>query len=189
MQLALLETEVSMMTKARRPDADAAPTRPVATGSRQVVPVLAETARVDLVTEQAGALRVRIEVEEVEHTVPGDGVSMRVDLERVPRVTVVAQTRTPWQEGDDVLLVPVYEERPVLGRERVLVEEIHLRTVAVNEAQVHAVRLRRERAVVDRLQPDGRWVATEGMGDSNVARQARDQANRGHPRASERNFR
>jgi stress response protein YsnF len=127
------------------------------------VPVIEEQLQVSRREVETGrAVRLRKEV----HDKP---VEVRQALEhdvvetlRVPVGRVIAEPVGIRHEGD-VTIVPVMEERLVTHTELVLVEEIHIRRrteVREERGQVH---LRRERVVIERLDPDTQqWLPEEG---------------------------
>lgn len=122
------------------------------------LPVLQEELHVGTRTEEVGAVRVRVLTEEHSLTLEQPLVQESVVVERVPVGTPVAQPREPWTEGD-VLVVPVYEE--VIERRLVLKEEIRLHRQRCATPHTEQVPLRRQRAVVERLQPDGTWAVVD----------------------------
>ena len=85
-----------------------------------------------------------------------------VEVQRVAVGRVVDEPPAVRHEGD-VMVVPVVQERLVMRKELVLVEEIHLtRRREVTQAQADVV-LRRERVTVERFDPDtGQWHAEPG---------------------------
>jgi stress response protein YsnF len=123
------------------------------------LPVVREELHVGTRTEQVGALRVRVLTEEHQLTLEQPLVQESVVVERVPVGVQVAQPREPWHEGD-VLVVPVYEE--VIERRLVLKEELRLHRQRTSAPHTEQVPLRRQRAVVERLQDDGSWAEVQG---------------------------
>ena len=121
-----------------------------------VVPLMEERVEVGTTATPAGAVRVRIEVDEGRERV----VLADVREEYQPSVRAVGQPaaarRDPYVEGDEVV-IPVYEERVVVERRLFLKEEIRLRRARHVFHEEHDVPVRRERAVFERLQPDGSW--------------------------------
>ncbi|RYY63293.1 MAG: DUF2382 domain-containing protein, partial [Comamonadaceae bacterium] len=102
-------------------------------------------------------LRLRKRVEEVPQRVRESLEHVVVDVERVPLGTVVTEPPAVRQEGD-VMVVPVIQERLVIRKELVLVEEIRLtRRREVVQGQAEVI-LRRERVAVERFDPGtGQW--------------------------------
>ncbi|MDB5965094.1 MAG: hypothetical protein JWQ72_1594 [Polaromonas sp.] len=130
-----------------------------AAGATFTIPVLSETATVEKVLEHTGTVRVRKVVHEDPHAVPTGTYREVVETERVPVNRPVSQTQSPRQE-DDVLVIPVYEER--VFKQLFLLEELHVkrRREAMPGGDVH---LRREEVIVERLDPaTQQWVADRG---------------------------
>jgi stress response protein YsnF len=148
------------LTTPATPAAESLNGRPAA--DEVVLPVLAEQARIGSELREIGALRVRIEVDTARQTLQGVERNERLTVQRVPRGVAVTEPRPPWTE-DDVLVVPVYAERLELQRTLVLTEEIRIARQALRHPVETEAVLRRERAVVERRQPDGSWreVAVE----------------------------
>ena len=121
-----------------------------------VVPLVAETVAVDTETVAVGAVRVRVEVERVHESIGADLLSEEY-RSTVRAVGEPASERLdPYRDGDDIV-VPIYEERVVVERRLFLREEVRLTRVRQVEHRQGEVPLRRERAVLERQQPDGSW--------------------------------
>lgn len=120
------------------------------------IPVLAEELELARQREETGALRVRVEVDRQRETLTDDALVERVSVTRVPRDVAVPAAQAPWTEGD-TLVVPVYEERIVVERRLVLKEEIRIARHAQRRPVEAQALVRRERAIVERQQPDGSW--------------------------------
>lgn len=149
--------------KAAPPSSSAVPDRPqaaigIVTDPLTVLQLLEE--RIDVAVERvdAGALRVRIVVDESVENAAVDLVSTEVRPTVVARNVEVDERREPYADGED-LVVPVYEERAVVVRKLFLKEEVRLTRIRHVQQQPLDVSLRRERAVVERQQPDGSWLA------------------------------
>jgi stress response protein YsnF len=124
---------------------------------RLVIPVLAETAQVHLLREHTGTVRVRKVVHETLEPVVAHGYREVVETTRLP-VNQVVEAPQASRTVDDVLVIPVYEER--LVRQLVLVEEIHVRRRREPFEHTVATALRREEVIVERLNPHTQeWVA------------------------------
>ncbi len=116
-----------------------------------------ESAELRRQLHETGAVRVRVEVDTVRRTVDVSTRFEQVEVQRVPRDTVVSAVQAPWQQGD-VHVVPVYAERIVTTRQLVLVEEIHLRRRVDTQPGTEEVLLRQERALIERRAADGSWA-------------------------------
>ncbi len=123
-----------------------------------VMPLIEERLNVGIERVEAGALRVRIVIDETVEATEVDLVSTEVRPVVVPRGIEVEARREPYLDGDE-LVVPVYEERPVWVRKLFLKEEVRLTRIRHERRQPVEMPLRRERAVVERQQPDGSWRA------------------------------
>jgi len=130
---------------------------PAGSADRLVIPVLAEQAQVHLQREHTGTVRVRKVVHQVTEPVAAQGYREVVETTRVPVNQVVEAAEAPKTVGD-LLVIPVYEER--LVRQLVLVEEIHVRRRREAFEHTVATSLRREEAIVERLDAASQqWVA------------------------------
>jgi len=126
-------------------------------GEQLVIPVLVEHAQVDVHREITSTVRVRKLVHEESTPLRSEGFRELVETTRVPVNQVVEATEPP-KTVDDLLVIPVYEERFI--KQLVLVEEIHVRRRRESFEHNASVALRREEVVVERLDPaTGQWVA------------------------------
>jgi stress response protein YsnF len=121
-----------------------------------VVPVLEESVRIGKEVVRAGAVRVRIVVEHGHAHVGDDFAAHEVQHRVQPVGEPARERREPYRDGDE-LVIPVYEERPVVELRLFLKEEVRLRRVTRVERREAAIPVRRERAVLERQQPDGSW--------------------------------
>ena len=127
-----------------------------------VLPLIEERLDVAIERAEVGALRVRIVVDETVQAAEVELVSTEVRPMVVPCGVEVDARREPYLDNDE-LVVPVYEERPVVVLKLFLKEEVRLTRIRHEQQQSLEVPLRRERAVVERQQPDGSWRAEPGM--------------------------
>lgn len=121
------------------------------------LPVIEERLEVAVERFDAGAVRVRIVVDERVEGAEVELVSTEVQPTVVARDVEVAQRLEPYIDGED-LVVPVYEERTVVERRLFLKQEVRLTRVRSTQRQQLDVPLRRERAVIERQRPDGSWA-------------------------------
>jgi uncharacterized protein (TIGR02271 family) len=124
-----------------------------------LVPVTEERLEVGRRTVATGAVRLRKRVHEVTEEVSEPLVAEFVETQRVPVGRVLREPVGIRQEGE-VTIVPVIEERLVVRKELVLVEEIRLtrRREAHNANQ--QVALRRESVVIERFDPETQqWLS------------------------------
>ena len=127
-----------------------------------VLPLIEERLEVAVERVEAGALRVRIVVEEMVEAAEVDLVSTEVRPTVVACDVEVDARREPYVDGDE-LVVPVYEERPVVMVKLFLKEEVRLTRIRHERRESLEVPLRRERAVVERQQADGSWQVEPGL--------------------------
>ncbi|MFB4308266.1 PRC and DUF2382 domain-containing protein [Actinomadura sp. GTD37] len=107
-----------------------------------------EQMRIGTERHEAGRVRVHkfIETEMVERTVPVSHEEIRIDREPIvggepnPKITIA-------EDDHEIIL---YEERPVIAKETVPVERVHVRTEQVQDEQTVRGELRKERIEVTR---------------------------------------
>lgn len=121
-----------------------------------IISVMAEQADIVRVTHPTGAVRVRIEHDQIDEALTLAHVTHNFTVQRVPRGHTVSAPQPPWAEGD-VVVVPVYEEVAVIERRLVLREEIRLTPQAHHSTSEVNVPLRKERVVIERMAADGTW--------------------------------
>lgn len=78
---------------------------------------------------------------------------MEVDVERVP-VDIVVDAPPEMRREGDVTIIPVVEERLVVEKRLVLVEEIHIRQRTVFQKERVEAELRKQRVTVERINAD-----------------------------------
>ena len=101
-----------------------------------------------------GSVRVGTLTEFVEVAAEADLDRYRVEVTRVPVGRVVDEAPLARAEGDTTI-VPVIEERLVVVKQLFLVEEVHIRHVLESQAVRETVTLRRQHAVIERLNRQG----------------------------------
>jgi uncharacterized protein (TIGR02271 family) len=120
------------------------------------IPLVEERLSVAKRQVESGRVRVRVTVEEREETVTEELFHDDLQIERVPRNVRVSELPHVRLEGNTTI-VPVVEEVLVVEKALVLVEEIHISRRTVSEPASIPVKLRAERAEVER---DGAEAAT-----------------------------
>ena len=120
----------------------------------QTVPVTEERLRVEKRDVASGRVRVETRTETVEELVT---VSLDSDLVEVQRVPVgrTVTAPPPIRTEDGVTIDPVLEEVLVVEKRLVLKEEVHLVRRVRSETHEVPVTLRKQHAVVSRLDRDG----------------------------------
>lgn len=107
-----------------------------------------------------GRVRVRAETEIVETMARAELEGETVEVTRVPCDRYVDETPPVRTEGE-VTILPVVEEVLVVETRLLLKEEIHLRRTKTREAVEIPVTLRRQHAVVERIDPVTGDVTTD----------------------------
>jgi uncharacterized protein (TIGR02271 family) len=118
------------------------------------IPLVEEEAHVGKRTRTTGRVRIRTEVDEVEQLVAAELMQERVEVERVP-VDRIVDAAPPVRTEGDVTIVPVLEEVLVVEKRLVLKEELRIRRSRRQETEEIPVRLRKQRAVVERSDEEG----------------------------------
>ena len=119
-----------------------------------VIPLVEEEVRIDKRSIVTGKVRVRTVTDTVEEMARATLEGREIEVVRVPidrEVDVAPAVRT---EGD-VGIVPVVEEILVVEKRLVLKEELRLQPRKTQETVEVPVTLRKQRAVVERVGPEG----------------------------------
>ena len=123
----------------------------------ETIALLAETLTVTKRRRSTGKVRIAIRTEVIEATAETELDRYRIEVTRVPVGRVVDEAPAARTEGDTTI-VSVVEERLVVVKQLVVVEELRIRHVLERQAVSQPVTLRRQRAVVERLDPDGKYA-------------------------------
>ena len=136
----------------RTTNKNTAGSRGVAVAKPAVIPVIQERAVVKKRVVETGRVRIRKNVREYEEHVDIPHVHEEVRVERVPVDQIVEAAPQVRTEGD-VTIIPVVEERYVLEKRLVLVEELHVRRERHETHRPEVVRVLKEEVEVDRIPP------------------------------------
>jgi stress response protein YsnF len=109
---------------------------------------------------RGGVVRVRTVADTVEELARAELQGETIDVTRVPVDREIDKAPEIRTEGD-VTIVPVVEEVLVVEKRLVLKEELHIRRQQTTETVEVPVTLRKQRAVVERVTPDGDTRAEE----------------------------
>jgi uncharacterized protein (TIGR02271 family) len=109
-----------------------------------------------------GRVRIRSETETVETAVRAELEGESVEVHRVP-VNRPIDALPPVRTDGDLTIFPVVEEVLVVEKQLYLKEEIHIRRRATREAVDIPVARRRQRAIVERIDPETGDVAIETL--------------------------
>ncbi|TXN40120.1 DUF2382 domain-containing protein [Methylobacterium sp. WL30] len=129
----------------------------VAVGESVTLPLIAETARIDKRAVETGRVRVSTRTEAVDQVLRETLRSDMVGVTRVPINRTLAEGETPplVREENGVTIIPVLEEILVVEKRLVLREEVHVRQTTADEDVEVPVTLRKQHAVVERVDPEG----------------------------------
>ena len=119
-----------------------------------VIPIVEEEARIAKRQVASGRVIVKTTVD-TEKRILKEMLSLEtVEVERIP-VNRVVDTVPQIRTDGDVTIVPVFEERLVVEKQLVLVEEVRIRRTASVENVEVPITLRKARAAVERLDGSG----------------------------------
>jgi uncharacterized protein (TIGR02271 family) len=129
----------------------------VRVGDAVLIPVVEETARIEKRAVETGRVRVGTQTDTVEQVLRETLRSEAVEVTRVPINRTIAEGEAAPQVRDEggVTIIPVLEEVLVVEKRLVLKEEVHIRRNTSGEDVEVPVTLRRQRAVVERVSPNG----------------------------------
>jgi len=119
-------------------------------GEQETYPVIEEEARIQKRTVSTGKVRIRTPVEVVEEIASAKLEEHQVEITRVPVNTVVDKAPDVRTENDTVI-IPILEEVLVVEKRLVLKEGLHVRRRVLQDQIDVPVSLRKQRAVVERL--------------------------------------
>jgi stress response protein YsnF len=123
-------------------------------GDRQTLEIAQEFASVGVVREEVGTVRVRTLTDVFDSVVPATLRAEAIEVTRHRIDREVDAAPEPRTEGE-LTIIPVVEERAVVVTRLFVTEEIHIRRKVEEETVELPVSLRRQRAVVERFDPDG----------------------------------
>jgi uncharacterized protein (TIGR02271 family) len=118
-----------------------------------ILPLVEEVAQIGKRQVTTGKVRVTTVADTVEEIAGAPLPGEEVEVVRVPVDRVVSEAPAMRTEGD-VTIVPILEEILVVEKQLVLKEELHIRRRATSEEVEVPVTLRKQRAVIERLDVD-----------------------------------
>lgn len=121
----------------------------------EVVELAEENLVVEKIQTVTGDVRVAVTTDIDEETVRETLQSGVVEVTRVPKSETVASIPGIRVEGD-VTILPVVEEYLFVERRLRLTEEIHVRRRCVEEVVELPVKLKKQRAAIERTKPEER---------------------------------
>ena len=129
-------------------------------GESTRVPLAEENLRVEKKQAFTGKVKVRTISDVSEQVVRATLQQEGIEVTRVP-INVEVETPPEMRSEGDTLIVPVLEERLVVEKRLVLVEELHIRRRVSQEDVSASIPVRKQRAIVERTDEHGNPVATE----------------------------
>jgi uncharacterized protein (TIGR02271 family) len=130
----------------------------------ETISVVEEQASVDKL-DRTSRVRVRTETETHDTTASAELQGVEIEITRVPMNREIASMPEVRTEGD-VTVLPVVEEVLVVEKRLFLKEEVHVRHRKTNETVEVPVTLRRQNAVVERL--DGTTTGASAVEPTNA---------------------
>ncbi|MHC2109089.1 YsnF/AvaK domain-containing protein [Methylobacterium sp. CM6246] len=132
-------------------------TAQITASETRTIPVIEETARIEKRTVETGRVRVRTETETqdciLHESLRTDSVA--VTREPVNRTLAEGEAVPVTRSEGGVTIIPILEEILVVEKRLVLKEEVHIRQTSAGEDVEVPVTLRKQRAVVERVSPEG----------------------------------
>lgn len=122
-------------------------------GRETVLPLSEEEARIDKRQVTTGKVRVTTTADAIEELVSATLEGEEVEIVRVPVDRVVSEAPAMRTEGS-LTIIPILEEILVVEKRLVLKEELHIRRHVTSEKVEIPVTLRKQRAVIERLDAD-----------------------------------
>jgi len=116
------------------------------------VPIVEERVHVDKKLVESGIVKISTSVSEHTEIVSAALMHEEIEIERVPMDIELEQAPDIRYEGE-LLVIPIVEERPVVVKRLVLVEELRVRRKVVHEDAELPVELRRTQVQVRREAP------------------------------------
>lgn len=132
-----------------------------------VIPVIQEQATAYKRVVETGKVRISKHVREYEELVDIPHFQEEVKVERVP-VNQLVETAPSVRTEGDVTIIPILEEKYVLEKKLVLVEELHIRKERNESHQPQKVKVLKEEVEVNRIGPRG---STDASAKSNRGRE------------------
>jgi uncharacterized protein (TIGR02271 family) len=118
-----------------------------------VVPLVSEELRLEKRETSTGKVRVQTVVETVDELARATLEEDSLDLKRVPVGKEVVEPPAIRTEGD-VTIIPIVEERMIVEKRLVLVEEVHIRRTTSARVVEMPVTLRKQKAVIESMPVD-----------------------------------
>jgi stress response protein YsnF len=130
------------------------------------IPVVEERARIDKRVVPTGRVRIKVKVDEKVQLLSEELTAQSVIVDRV-QIDREVEAPPPIRTEGDLLIIPVVEQRLVIEKRWVVVEEVHVRQGQSKEAVELPVKLRSTRVSVERdTMPEGEPEHESHVNDS-----------------------
>jgi stress response protein YsnF len=123
----------------------------VSADAERAIPVVEETAVVAKETATVGRVRVTTHTRQIEELAAATLEGQAVDVVRVPVGRLVEGDPPQIRTEGETTIVPVFEEALVVEKRLMLKEELHIRRRPTQERVEVPVPLRKQEAVVERI--------------------------------------
>jgi stress response protein YsnF len=125
---------------------------PLISGDRITIPVIEEHVKFDRKVIETGKVNIsKVVYEDVDsYTIPY--TEEQVTVERVPKNIIVDAVPPAIRYEDDVMIISVLKEVPVVEKRIMLVEELHVTKIKTEKTETHEVSLRKEEVEVNRTE-------------------------------------
>lgn len=126
------------------------------------IPVIEERARIDKESVERAVVKITTAIREIDQVLTDELRKEIIDIRRVPIGAEVDEIPAVREEGD-VTVIPIVEERAVIVKHLMLVEELHVHRRSVREnVQVPVTVRSTEVSVERRRSPPGETLRTSG---------------------------
>lgn len=142
---------------------------PSAPDDTTMLPVITEELHVDKRPRVTGTVRVAKDVTHRQESVSMPLARERADVRRVVIDQPVDAVPAIRREGDTIIF-PIVEEVPVVRKQLVLKEEVHITRRRTTERHDATVTLREERPVIERLDAEGNRVVVDAEAERKRSR-------------------
>lgn len=118
--------------------------------SERTIPIIEEQVQITKVKETQGTVRVQKSVEQLPFQEIVELNREEITVERIP-VNREISSIPEIQYDDDVTIIPVVREVPVVVKKLMLVEEVHIRKITTTETTPTVGSVRAERISIERI--------------------------------------
>jgi stress response protein YsnF len=114
------------------------------------IPIIEEKISIDKAVVTTGSLHVKKSVEEVAEPISATLTSEAYEVYRVAKNEILEHAPEAMYQQNDTIIIPVVEERLVVEKRLILVEEIHMVRRETKSEYNEEVKLRKEKVTIER---------------------------------------